>query len=316
MKRILSIFALAVSMTAQADNIQVQITDVDDPNIQAAMEATVGVLLDEANEAQSEGRELNTTEMHLNDGVSTSLSMLWENTPFECEDEVLVLRALTTSTGWQLRNIPLMMRPIGGNFNEREYHEAVIDFDRKGHIESFHLTIDQQLYMQVIKSNLEMTDLRRRQLILDYVERFRDALIITGKVVTQRTKDGIKLPDKITYKKQGKREYLNNLFAIFDSKGRIDVSFDGIDVMRHPVKPDFYGVTLHQGWSTYNKNGTQGYRDEGYVFLLWDFRDEQHPQIHVRTWQPDAFDQTGSGQKTPIPKNQVFSLADFDLDED
>ena len=333
MKRLFSILALAVAVTVQADNIQVQITDVDNPEIRAAMEATVGVLLDEANAAQTEGRELNTTEMHLNDGVSTSLSMLWENTPFECVDQSLVLRALTTSTGWQVRNIPLMMRPIGGNFNEREYHEAVIDFDRKGHVESFHLTIDQQLYMQVIKSNLEMTDLRRRQLILDYVERFRtayneknknfleeifsdDALIITGKVVSQRTKDGIKLPDKISYKKQGKREYLNNLFAIFDSKGRIDVSFDGIDVMRHPVKPDFYGVTLHQGWSTYNKNGTPGYHDDGYVFLLWDFRDELHPQIHVRTWQPDAFDQTGSGKKQPIPKSQVFSLADFDLDED
>lgn len=333
MKRILFFFALSISLVTQADNIQVHITDVGDTNIQAAMEATVSVLLDEANAAQAAGRELNTTQLHLSDGVSTSLSMLWENTPFQCEDQSLVLRALTTSTGWQVRNIPLMMRPIGGNFNEREYHEAVIDFNRKGHIESFHLTIDQQLYMQVIKSNLEMTDLRRRQLILDYVERFRtayneknknfleeifsdDALIITGKVVSQRTKEGIKLPDKITYKQQGKREYLNNLFAIFDSKGRIDVSFDGIEVMRHPAKTDFYGVTLHQGWSTYNKNGTQGYHDDGYVFLLWDFRNEQHPQIHVRTWQPDAFDQSGSGQKTPIPKNQVFSLADFDLDEE
>jgi len=332
MKRKFVLLSLIISLASQADNIQVHITDVDNPAIQAAMEATVGVLLDEANAAQAANRELNMLEMHLSDEVSTSLSMLWENTPFQCEDQTLVLRALTTSTGWQVRNIPLMMRPIGGNFNEREYHEAVIDFNRKGHIESFHLTIDQQLYMQVIKSNLEMTDLRRRQLILDYVERFRtayneknknfledifsdDALIITGKVVSQRTKDGIKLPEKITYKKQGKREYLNNLFAIFDSKGRIDVSFDAIEVMRHPAKTDFYGVTLHQGWSTYNKNGTPGYRDDGYVFLLWDFRNEEHPQIHVRTWQPDAFDQTGSGKKTPIPKDEVFSLADFDFDD-
>ena len=102
MKRFLTLFALAVTLTAQADNIQVQITDVDDSNIQAAMEATVGVLLDEANAAQAAGRELNTTEMHLSDDVSTSLSMLWENTPFQCEDQSLVLRALTTSTGWQV----------------------------------------------------------------------------------------------------------------------------------------------------------------------------------------------------------------------
>ena len=333
MKKTFFFLAIFACLSVQADNIKVMLTDVDDPGIQAAMEATISVLLDEANAAQAAGRELDCSHLHLADDVSTSLSMLWENTPFMCEDTELVLRALTTSTGWQVRNIPLMMRPIGGSFNEREYHEAVLDFDRKGHIESLHLTIDQQLYMQVIQSNLEMTDLRRRQLILDYVERFRtsyneknknfleeifsdDALIITGKVVTQRTRDGIKLPDKIIYKKQGKREYLNNLFAIFDNNGRVNVSFDEIEVMRHPTRPDFYGVTLHQGWSTFKKNGAQGYHDDGYVFLLWDFQNEQHPQIHVRTWQPDAFDQTGSGQKARIPKDQVFSLADFDIDDD
>ena len=113
-----------------------------------------------------------------------------------------------------------------------------------------------------------------------------------------------------------KEQYIRNLRGVFARNSYIKVTFDEIEVMRHPVKTDFYGVTLHQGWSTYNKNGTQGYHDDGYVFLLWDFRNEQHPQIHVRTWQPDAFDQSGSGQKTPIPKNQVFSLADFDLDEE
>jgi len=40
-------------------------------------------------------------------------------------------------------------------------------------------------------------------------------------------------------------------------------------------------VTLHQSWrsSTYN--------DDGWLFLLWDFNDEEHPQILVRTWQED-----------------------------
>ncbi len=40
-------------------------------------------------------------------------------------------------------------------------------------------------------------------------------------------------------------------------------------------------MTLHQSWrsSTYN--------DDGWLFLLWDFNDEEHPQILVRTWQED-----------------------------
>ena len=26
--------------------------------------------------------------------------------------------------------------------------------------------------------------------------------------------------------------------------------------------------------------------DDGYVFLLWDFNDEEHPKIYVRSWSP------------------------------
>ena len=75
--------------------------------------------------------------------------------------------------------------------------------------------------------------MRRRQLILDFVERFRtaynqrdiqflnqifsdDALIITGKVVKQQTRDGIKLPDKVEFFKRSKHEYIANLKAQFN----------------------------------------------------------------------------------------------------
>ena len=34
-----------------------------------------------------------------------------------------------------------------------------------------------------------------------------------------------------------------------------------------------------------NKAGKH-YSDEGYLFLVWDFSDEENPKIHVRTWQP------------------------------
>ena len=177
--------------------------------------------------------------------------------------------------------------------------------------------------MNVIRENKEITDLRRRQLILDYVEQFRtaynqkdldfleaifsdDALIITGTVVKRKTSDGIPLPDKITYKKQDKQTYLTNLARVFRNNTTIRVTFDEIEVMRHPVNKDFYGVTLHQGYTSDN------YHDDGYLFLLWDFRDEQQPQIHVRTWQPDAYNSDGTGTKR-IPKDEIFSLSDFDI---
>ena len=169
----------------------------------------------------------------------------------------------------------------------------------------------------VIKSNLELTDLRRRQLILDYVEQFRtaynqkdinflnqvfsdDALIITGKVITTKHAEGF-TSQKIQYNKQSKEQYIKNLRGVFARNSYIKVTFDEIEVMRHPVNPNFYGVTLLQGWTSGK------YHDDGYLFLLWDFTNESAPQIHVRTWQPDKI-----GGKS-LPKDEVFSLSDFDI---
>lgn len=319
MKKLLLLIIL-FSPIALFGGVQVSISDgIDDSYLKGKMERTMSNLLTEINSAQAAGRALNFGSLGINSSVQMSLSMLWENSPFMCLDEVIVERCLTTGSGYQVRNIPLEMTPRGDyEFNESEYQEAVISFDRSGNIESFYLTIAQNLYLKVMRSNTELTDTRRRQLILDYVEQFRtsyntkdikfleqifsdDALIITGKVIKQKAPDGIPLPDKITYKKQTKQEYITNLKRVFQVNKYIRVTFDEIKVARHPNNDNIYGVTLHQGYSS------DRYHDDGYLFLLWDFTDESAPQIHVRTWQPDAI----NGDK--IPEDEIFSLADFDI---
>lgn len=287
--------------------------------IKSKMENAVSRMLNEINAAQSAGRSLNFSAMgNLDTRVQQSMAMLWENSPFICTDDDIVEHCITTGSGYQVRNIPLMMKPTGEReFGEDEYQEAVISFDKQGNVESFYLSISMNLYMNVIKSNMELTDLRRRQLILDYVEQFRtaynqkdinflnqvfsdDALIITGKVITTKHAEGF-TSQKIQYNKQSKEQYIKNLRGIFARNSYIKVTFDEIEVMRHPVNPNFYGVTLLQGWTSGK------YHDDGYLFLLWDFTNENAPQIHVRTWQPDKI-----GGKA-LPKDEVFSLSDFDI---
>ena len=170
----------------------------------------------------------------------------------------------------------------------------------------------------VIKSNLELTDLRRRQLILDYVEQFRtaynqkdikflnqvfsdDALIITGKVVQRRqTGDHLSLSHKVEYTRQTKQEYIRNLKMAFARNKWIDVKFDiptkgqggPCNWIDRTTKRDsngqlmnFYGVRLIQHWKSSN------YSDDGYLFLLWEFpKGGGDPIIHVRTWQPMEVD--------------------------
>lgn len=318
MKKIFVILLSIMPLIAWA-NVRMTISDgIDNAQIKGKMESTISAILTEVNKAQAEGRDLRLGAIGVPENVQVSMSMLWENSPFVCTDEEIVEHCLTTGSGYQIRNIPLEMRPVSDEeFNESEYQEAVISFDKQGRLESFYLSISMNLYMNVVRGNKELTDLRRRQLILDYVEKFRtsynqkdihfleqifsdDALIITGKVIKQK-KDHIALPDKIVYKKQTKQEYLTNLRRVFAVNSYIRVTFDDIKVMRHPVNPNFYGVTLHQGYTSNN------YHDEGYLFLLWDFTDEDMPQIHVRTWQPD---QINGGR---IPEDEIFSLSDFDI---
>ena len=318
MKKIFVILLSIMPLIAWA-NVRMTISDgIDNAQIKEKMESTISAILTAANNAQAEWRDSRLGAIGVPENVQVSMSMLWENSPFVCTDEEIVEHGLTTGSGYQIRNIPLEMRPVSDEeFNESEYQEAVISFDKQGRLESFYLSISMNLYMNVVRNNKELTDLRRRQLILDYVEKFRtsynqkdinfleqifsdDALIITGKVIKQK-KDHIALPDKIVYKKQTKQEYLTNLRRVLAANSYIRVTFDDIKVMRHPVNPNFYGVTLHQGYTSNN------YHDEGYLFLLWDFTDEDMPQIHVRTWQPD---QINGGR---IPEDEIFSLSDFDI---
>ena len=312
-----SFFFVISSIYAQSVNVTVS-DGIDNASVRSRIETTTSRMLTEINAAQAAGRNLDFKAMNVNQRVSASMAMLWENSPFVCTDEEIVEHGITTGTGYQIRNIPLLMKPSGEReFNEDEYQEAVISFDKQGNVESFYLTISMNLYMKVISDNREVTDLRRRQLILDYVEQFRtsynqkdihfleqvfsdDALIITGKVIQQRHSDGMTSP-KVQYNKQSKQQYLSNLRRVFHNTKYLHVNFDEIEVMRHPTNKDFYGVTLHQGWTS------NTYHDEGYVFLLWDFRNENAPQIHVRTWQPDKI-----GDK-PLPKDEVFTLDDFNI---
>ena len=321
MKKLLFVCMVAMmAIQGRADNVTFTISDgIDNGTVKSKIESTISRMLSEINAAQEDGRNLNFSVMgNIGLRVQQSMAMLWENCPFECTDEEIIEHCLTTGTGYQVRNIPLMMKPTGEReFGEDEYQEAVISFDKQGNIESFYLNISMNLYMNVIKSNLELTDLRRRQLILDYVEQFRtaynqkdinflnqvfsdDALIITGKVITTKHAEGF-TSQKIKYNKQSKEQYIRNLRGVFQRNSYIKVTFDDIEVMRHPVNPNFYGVTLLQGWTSGR------YHDDGYLFLLWDFTDEDAPQIHVRTWQPDKI-----GGK-PLPKDEVFSLSDFDI---
>jgi hypothetical protein len=302
------------------------VTEIDDPDLKSNINMVVSGLLTAFNNAQGNHDTPHISGLDIAPDVVTNIQKLWADCPFRCAETEIVEHAVTTPRGeYQVRNIPLIMMPIEGvskDVSWQKYQEGVFTLDKDGMITDFHLALDANLYIKVMSGAAAVEDFMQRQLILEYVERFRnsynlkdlnfleqifsdDALIITGKVVTSvksdinRNTSGNK---KVIYSKQTKKEYLSKLEKIFKANKHINVLFDDIKVVRHPARAEFYGVTLKQGYSSDN------YSDEGYLFLLWDFTNPDAPQIHVRTWQPDKID-----INTPLPEEEIFSIDDFDI---
>ena len=203
------------------------------------------------------------------------------------------------------------MKPLDNSYVGDRNQEVCINFDRNGKISDFNITMGLQQYLKIIKEGEKLNDMDRRMQILHWVEQFRnaycqkdinfmenvfsdDALIVTGKVVKREHTD--MKPISVEYTTQGKQQYLAGLRRVFKNNGYINVKFDDIEIVRHGAKPNYYGVTLKQGWFTKN------YSDEGIVFIVWDFTDEFQPKIMVRTWQPMQIDDS-----------EVFTLNNFKL---
>ena len=170
---------------------------------------------------------------------------------------------------------------------------------------------------KVLSGNLEENDSLSRRRILSYCEHLRtsyttrdldfirqvfsdNALIIVGHTVRTAEASSPKGTPKVRYSQRSKREYLANLAKIFDSGKDIDLHFSGFRIMRHPTMEGIYGVTLRQKYSC------GAYSDDGWLFLLWDFRDRSMPLIHVRTWQP--IKSVGENE------DEIIDLSDFNLE--
>ena len=322
-KLVFTIIALmAVTLNATAYNrVRLVINDgTTNSQLKAKIEHAVSVVMTEINQAQENNRS-----GYVSREGRADLNKLWENEHFRCVEEEIVERLLTTRTGYQVRNIPLIVNAASEGA-ELGYQEAVINFDKQGIITSFYYTINPELYSklrmkQMSDKRYEVTDIRDRMMILDYVEHFRtsynqkdlkflrqvfsdDALIITGKVVKVKKSEVVPSGNKIIYSTQTKQQYLDNLSKAFKAASYIKVNFDDVVIVEHPTIKGIYGVTVHQKWNT------NRYSDEGYVFMVWDFRNPDTPQIHVRTWQPDYLDKERGQRLNP---NDVFTLGDFDL---
>lgn len=320
LKILLFMLILPIMAFSQLENTKVKITDgIADAGLKSKIEFGISSLLKSFNVAVINGNNPKIDNDILSKTARNVLNDLWETSPMTCPVSEINEICLTTSDGYQIRNIPVTMM----NAEECEQDQELVFFiDKKGKIYDISIAIDENKYKEIMSEHISVEDLFRRQVIVDFVESYRtsynrkdlefiesvfsdNALIITGKVIKEKPKSDYALralsTERVVYQKRTKQEYIKNLKKVFSANKYINVLFDEVEVIQHPKLTDIYGVTLKQEWHS------DKYSDVGFVFLMIDFQDELHPLIQVRTWQPEKLD------GKVLDRDEVFNLGDFDI---
>ena len=322
-----AVFALFASNISAQYAIELTVIDIEQ-SLSKKMGAAASALLTELNQVFFNGGKPQLTKISgLSREGQRSILLMWEMSPFRCVETEIIERACKTPTGWQIRNIPLFLKDMP---EDKNYRELVIDFDKSGMIEDIYFSLDLHNYKEIMgDEETDVTDSRHRQAILNFVENFHmayylkdidflakvfseETLITTGKVIRQTrsvenvldyygfSKDKID-QIQIEYQRHTKRECINNLRFVFKNNIQVHVTFDNIDVVRHPKYDDIYGVRMKIELNTAN------YSDAGFLFLMVDFKDGENMLIHVRTWQPEKLN------GVQLTEDEIFNLGDFPI---
>ncbi len=317
----LGLLVFFISLSQALATTSFKITDGEvDPNVKARMETNVKALLDAFRTAADNGEKtVKLSKDNVSKTAIEEIKEIWKSSAMSCPPMNLNCRCLKTSNGYQVRGIPVDILAADG---DEARQEITINFDTEGTISNVAIAIEMNRYEELMAQKQSDLDYARRQIIVDFIENFRTAynrkdnamlnsvfsdkaLIITGRVVKEKpNSDLTRLTlnnNRVVYIKQTKQEYLTKLAQVFKTVKFINVKFSDIEIVEHPKFDSIYGVTLKQSWRT------DRYHDEGYLFLMIDFRDSDNPLIQVRTWQPYK-DAAGN---IVTQKDEVFHLGSF-----
>lgn len=286
---------------------------VQDQYLKSRIESNAGQLLSTINSDYLRSKtELTIDDRIITNAAKTAMNELWSDVKYYCAVDIIDENLLISGQFYQLRNIPIVLGD--------KVQNVVINFTNDGKIDDFYFGLELHQYQNVMNPN-SVVDKTRREIILNFIENFRTAyvrkdiefiekvfsehaLIITGRVVQQHSisTDNMKSSlskRQIEYLVHTKAEYVERLRNVFKNISHLSLNFNDIEVNVHRKYSNFYGVLLEQHWATAN------YQDTGYLFLVIQFRDDDHPLIWIRTWQ-DA---------SEFERNEIFGFHNFRIAE-
>lgn len=268
---------------------------ISNPELKVKVESNVSKLLAEINRASTRNEQLNLAGVQIEKRASERLRNLWHNMPFCCEWKNNIQSCIQDFTGYEIRQIPVMLKPLDNAYKGGLHKELTISFNKQGIITGVRTSIDNNSYLALLSGGKANLDMRMRREILKYLEDCRsyytekDINAIAKMLgfcqfdVKKSLTENSKTPVMVSLKKnecsvKDKQEYLSNLNKYFQQDGCIVAKISDIELMRHGWNPYFYGVNFRLQLS--RGDGELQSATGGYYFLLWDFTEEANPKIH------------------------------------
>lgn len=299
------------SNTDAGEEVRLFITDFGESGLRETIEEHGSQAFSDINSAFAGNTSPAGNADYATGSFSSALLEMWQSAPFYIDEESLILRLAGLSEGgYEMRDIPITFISPDG---EPHYEEAVVEFSPDGRLRDIRIALPIHRYNSLMREGQDVVDIARRRHILGFIEQFRtaynrkdldfieqvfsdEALIIVGNVV-ESSGESSPYEQQVEYLRQSKTEYIERLGGVFSRNEWIEVAFEEIGLVRHPLHEHLYGVSMVQYYSSAT------YSDEGYLFLLIDFQNEERPLIHVRTWQP----------RYETPEQDVFSIGEIEI---
>lgn len=254
----------------------------------------------------SEGKKAKIRKAYANDKVLQKkiLDYLKFNEP-QISSPKIEAEIHPTSYGFELRKIRVKHGYASLNKHSTEF--LVLDFNFKGELIDLNPSISETLYDEFVKQGEFAGDWKQRQEIIKFAEKYRmayltrdiatvdkmlaeEALILVGRRIKSK-----KLAQKYRYEELGnqpdfetikltKKDFIKRQNKIFKANQDIFLDFGSFEIIKKSKsKEKVYGIEMRQNYASTT------YSDEGYLFLLIDF-EEENPTIYVRAWQPNEWD--------------------------
>lgn len=298
-----------VTITAGGDNITATETG-----------KALSAVMQEANKVAEGKGDLESLQEYFTPPAFANFKELVANTGLFSAIPEYRLHLLQTPDGkYEVRGIKVRVRM--GDTEGDDIQELVFVLNFRLFIENVQFAMESHLYSRLLEEGKKLDDMVFRQQVLSFLEDFRtahnrkdinylekaysdDALIIVGRVLEKQEGGGDYLESsslsatKIEFIKLSKKQYIERLRKAFELNSFVKVNFDDVEVIRHSKYPEIYGIKLRQRWNS------STYSDEGYLFIMMDLYDPQQPLIHVRAWQPQAFED-----------GSLVGLGDFEIIE-